>query len=84
MGSLICQVARVGVDQLTCPHRESGGVQCEVIGSHDRHRVGEHTIQHYHWGNGWSCTNIENTVRKLNESMEQFSRELADDQASAG
>lgn len=55
---MICQEAHVGTDQLTCPARESGGYQCEVIGPHERHAIGDHTIRHALMGNGYTCRSI--------------------------
>jgi hypothetical protein len=43
---------------LTCQHRDSAGIQCEVIGAHTNHKVGSHTISHYQWGNGFSCSSF--------------------------
>lgn len=53
----ICQVARVNVHLLTCPSREGGGYQCERLDPHDDtdHMVGDHTIRHVKWGNGYAC-----------------------------
>lgn len=46
------------IEALTCPYRESGGVRCEVIGKHDVHKIGSHTISHHQWGNGFPCSSI--------------------------
>lgn len=43
---------------LECEHRESGGVKCEVLGNHEVHQVGNHTISHRQWGNGFPCFGV--------------------------
>lgn len=54
----ICQVARPDL-KLPCGWRESGGYQCEVLGEHDAHKIGEHTINHSLAGNGYPCAAID-------------------------
>lgn len=53
----ICQVSGHNTDLLVCPHRESGGYQCERLMPHpdDKHFFGQHTIEHDRAGNGYSC-----------------------------
>jgi hypothetical protein len=46
------------ISALTCPHRDSAGIQCEVLGVHEYHKVGEHTIRHRKIGNGVECQGI--------------------------
>lgn len=60
--SFVCQVYRVGTDQLTCPEYESGGYRCEVLGDHERHAWGEHSVRHARSGNGYSCEAIEKVI----------------------
>lgn len=54
-----CQVInhRTSV-QVTCTEREARW-RCEVIGPHDRHVVGAHTMVHESMGNGYHCSAIE-------------------------
>lgn len=55
---MICQVAGIGLDELVCTQRESGGYQCERTDPHgasDTHWVGKHTIGHAIVGNGHTC-----------------------------
>ncbi len=57
--NFICQVRNTNTGWLQCPHRESGGYQCEAQGPHERHIFGMHTIRHAHLGNGFTCEAIE-------------------------
>jgi hypothetical protein len=47
---------------LECDYRESGGVRCEVLGVHDRHAWGSHTIEHSRWGNGYHCSSVDERI----------------------
>lgn len=60
---MICQPTHRNTQQLTCPARESGGYQCEVMGDHEQHAIGEHTIMHALIGNGYSCATAERRLR---------------------
>jgi hypothetical protein len=60
----VCQVGHRGTAQLTCPHRESGGYRCEMVGPHDRHQFGRHTIEHARWGNGYACSAIDGRIKQ--------------------
>ena len=53
----LCQVLDYS-SPLICPSRESGGVQCEVVGVHSEHWISDHTIRHSLAGNGWHCSAI--------------------------
>jgi len=43
---------------------DGGYSRCEIIGPHERHQVGRHTIEHALAGNGYACEAIE---RQANE-----------------
>lgn len=58
----ICQVHNFRTNELTCKAHEMGGSQCEVIGEHSRHQVGEHTIRHRLAGNGHPCDVVERWI----------------------
>lgn len=50
-----CQVAH-RLSSQACGSRNADSIfLCEVIGPHERCRVGEHTIRHERAGNGYSC-----------------------------
>lgn len=54
-----CQVADPGVvDLLPCPHTESVGYRCEVVGEHSEHGLTAHTIAHSLAGNGYACASL--------------------------
>ena len=43
-----------------CGSREADSIyRCEVIGPHERHLVGRHTIEHSLAGNGFLCEFVE-------------------------
>lgn len=42
---------------LPCPYREALW-QCEVVGSHTKHRWSSHLIKHERAGNGWACSAV--------------------------
>ena len=78
----ICQVNFVRVNELTCEHRSPGAMdRCEVIGDHEDHRVGTHTIYHYLWGNGYPCWVIDN---RLKEELEWYESHLESPWSGAG
>jgi hypothetical protein len=54
----VCQVDQPTVN-LSCTWRESGGYRCEVVGPHEQHKIGEHTIRHSLAGNGHTCSAID-------------------------
>lgn len=45
--------------QAACDGHADSIFKCEVIGPHEHHKVGEHTIWHERYGNGRSCAQIE-------------------------
>ena len=54
-----CQLVSATFSQLLpCPHREAKW-QCEVVGSHTRHRWSDHLKLHERAGNGWHCSAVE-------------------------
>lgn len=54
-----CQV-NGSLSAQACGSRKADSIFCcEIIGPHDRCRVGEHTIAHERAGNGYSCTSIQ-------------------------
>jgi hypothetical protein len=58
-GRVPCQVADPDLS-LPCKATEGGGgYQCEVVGPHERHAIGHHTIHHALAGNGYDCSAIE-------------------------
>ncbi len=52
----ICQVVDP-LAALPCSSREGagGGYQCEMVGPHTQHRIGDHTVQHALAGSLYSC-----------------------------
>lgn len=54
-----CQVIKGRSPQAACNGHADSVFKCEVIGPHERHRVGEHTIWHERYGNGYSCDLVE-------------------------
>jgi len=53
-----CQVnGRLSIQ--ACGAKADQVYRCEVIGSHDNHQVGEHTIRHSLLGNGYTCSSIQ-------------------------
>lgn len=60
----VCQVAHIGVSELTCPVMEANGYRCEIAGPHgDTHRISEHTINHALMGSGYRCDSIVSDTR---------------------
>jgi hypothetical protein len=49
---------------------------CEVIGPHDRHKVGEHTILHVLGGNGYACSAFEGNGGAMVELVKMLDEEL--------
>lgn len=59
---IICQVNQMLPAQ-SCGSREADSIYlCEVIGPHDRCRVGRHTIEHSRLGNGHSCESVDRYI----------------------
>lgn len=60
----LCQVAHQ-LPEACCGYRseDPGSVyQCEVIGPHEKHRIGDHTITHSLQGNGYTCVAIDRYI----------------------
>jgi hypothetical protein len=49
----------------SCGKRADQIYKCEEIGPHENHKVGDHTIVHERYGNGYSCARIEEAIQKL-------------------
>lgn len=68
----VCQV-RHQLPDACCGYRseDPGSVyQCEVIGPHEKHRIGDHTITHSLQGNGHSCEQIDLWIKLRREQQD--------------
>lgn len=45
--------------QAACDGQADSIFKCEVIGPHEEHKVGQHTIWHERYGNGATCSGVE-------------------------